>query len=398
MTTASNPPPFLLIRGAELFSPAPLGRQDLLLAGGRIAGIGSDLRLPEGWCREMDGRDLLAVPGFIDGHVHLQGAGGEGGFQTRTPEVMLSDAIRAGVTSVVGCLGTDHVTRTLPGLLAKARALEAEGISAWILTGAYAVPTPTLTGTVERDLILIDKVIGVGEVAISDHRSTQPTLEELARLAAEALRGGLLSGKAGILNIHLGDGKAGLQPIHRLLEAMDLPIRTFWPTHINRNPRLFEQGIAFAKQGGVVDFTTSTVPAFLAGGEVACPQGLRHMLEAGVSPGHITFTSDGQGSLPAFDAQGCICGLDVGRMSTLHEAVRASVLQEGISLELALPVITSTPAAILQLSGKGRLIPEADADVVLLTKGSLDIHTVIARGRIMMEAGQLLTRGTYERI
>lgn len=397
MTHMHTAPPFLLIRGAELFAPEPLGRQDLLLTGGRIACIGRDLSVPGSMTHVIDGNGFLAVPGFVDGHVHLQGAGGEGGFHTRTPELVLSEAVKAGVTSVVGCLGTDHMTRSLTGLLAKARALEEEGISAWILTGAYAVPPPTLTGSVERDLLLIDKVVGVGEVAISDHRSTQPTLEELARLAAEALRGGLLAGKAGVLNLHLGDAKAGLTPLHRLLEATELPIRTFWPTHINRNPRLFEQGIGFARLGGVVDFTTSTVPAFLEGGEVACPVGLKRMLEAGISPRQITFTSDGQGSLPGFDAQGCPCGRDVGRMSSLHDAMRAAVLQQNVPLELALQVITSTPTAVLQLPRKGRLAPGMDADVVLLDRGSLDIHTVIARGQRMLEAGTLRVKGTYER-
>ena len=72
------------------------------------------------------------MPGFIDGHVHMTGGGGEGGYATRTPELSLSDAIRGGVTTIVGCLGTDGVTRSLAALLAKARALDEEGISTFI--------------------------------------------------------------------------------------------------------------------------------------------------------------------------------------------------------------------------------------------------------------------------
>lgn len=396
MHSATHSKPLLLLQGAQVFAPGPLGTQDLLIGGGRILGLGPGLEVPRGLVEVVDARGLLAVPGFIDGHVHLQGAGGEGGFHTRTPELMLGEALAAGVTSVVGCLGTDHLTRSLAGLLAKARALEAEGLSTWILTGAYAVPPPTLTGSVEQDLLLIDKVIGVGEVAISDPRSTQPTLEALARVAAEALRGGLLAGKAGVVNLHLGDGKVGLDPLFHLLDTTDLPPRLFWPTHINRNPRLFEQGLAYARKGGVVDFTTSTVPAFLEAGEVACAVGLKRMLEAGIAPEQITFTSDGQGSLPAFDGQGCRCGLAVGRMASLHEALRASVREQGVPLEVALQVVTTTPASVLRLPGKGRLAEGFDADLLLLAPDSLEIHTVVARGRRMVSEGRALAKGTYE--
>ena len=61
------------------------------------------------------------------------------------------------------------------------RALDEEGITAFMWSGYYAVPVRTLTGSIERDLLLIDKVIGAGEIAISDHRSTQPTFDEFAR-------------------------------------------------------------------------------------------------------------------------------------------------------------------------------------------------------------------------
>ena len=40
-------------------------------------------------------------------------AGGEGGFSTRTPEATLSSITTAGVTTVVGCLGTDGTARDM---------------------------------------------------------------------------------------------------------------------------------------------------------------------------------------------------------------------------------------------------------------------------------------------
>jgi len=386
----------LLIRNAEIHAPAPRGRADLLVAGGRIVRLEPGVDLPARYVEHVDASGLLAVPGFIDAHVHLTGGGGEGGYATRTPELVLSDAVRGGVTTVVGCLGTDGVTRSPAALLAKVRALDAEGITAFMWTGHYAVPVQTLTGSIERDLLLIDKVIGVGEVAISDHRSTQPTFDELARLAAEARRGGLLSGKAGVVNFHLGDGTRGLAPLRRLVEETELPPSQFLPTHINRNPTLFEEGTAWARGGGFVDFTTSTVPAFLEDGEVPCSAGLRRMLDAGVPPGHITFTSDGQGSLPAFDEHGRLTRLEVGRVTSLFAAVREAVLAEGVPLDTALAVVTANPARILKLPGKGQLAPGADADVVLLDAADLAIRGVIARGRWLMRDGEVLVRGTFE--
>jgi len=386
----------LLIKNAEIHSPSPEGRCDLLAGGGKILRMHPDIRIPRRYCDVIDARNLIAVPGFIDGHVHIMGGGGEGGPATRTPELVLSDAVMGGVTTIVGCLGTDGVTRTMAGLLAKAQGLEAEGISTFALTGHYAVPVRTLTGTIEGDLLCIEKILGVGEVALSDHRSSQPTFEAFAQLAGETRRGGILSGKAGVVNIHLGDGRRGLEYLRRLLLETEIPARQFLPTHINRNPSLFEEGTAYALAGGFVDFTTSTVPAFVEAGEIKPSEGLRRMLDAGVDPGHITFTSDGQGSLPDFDANGRIQGVGVGRVTSLFPEVRDAVLKEDIPLATALRVITSNPARIFKLQGKGQLAPGMDADIVLLDPRDLTIHTMIAKGRVLMKARKVLVKGTFE--
>jgi beta-aspartyl-dipeptidase (metallo-type) len=386
----------LLIKNVDIYAPAARGRADILAAGGRILRIEPGIRLPSTYVEEVDGADLVAVPGFIDGHVHITGGGGEGGLATRTPELLLSDAIRGGVTTVVGCLGTDGVTRSPAGLLAKARALDEEGLSTFVYTGHYAVPVHTMTGSIEGDLLLIDKVIGVGEVAVSDHRSNQPTFDEFARLAAEARRGGILSGKAGVVNVHMGDGRRGLSLLRRIIEETEIPASQFLPTHIGRNPSLFEEGTAYAKAGGFVDFTTSTVQAFLEEGEIKCSTGLRRMLDAGVDPGHITFTSDGQGSLPDFDEHGRLRRLDIGRVTSLFAEVRDAVQREGVPLATALQVITANPARLLKLRGKGTLSAGADADIVLLDAASLQVDGVIAKGRWLMKGRELLARGAFE--
>ncbi|MHB1046876.1 MAG: beta-aspartyl-peptidase [Thermoanaerobaculia bacterium] len=386
----------ILIHDVETFTPDPAGRTDLLLAGTRVERVGPGIAIPRGLADEVSGDGLVAVPGLVDAHVHLSGGGGEGGFATRTPELSLGDTIRGGITTLVGCLGTDGVCRSLPGLLARAFALEEEGVSTFILTGSYGVPTVTLTGSVERDLLLVEKVVGVGEVAVSDHRSSQPTFEELARLVAEARRGGILSGKAGVVNVHLGDGPSGLAPLRRLVDETEIPISQLLPTHVNRNAALFGEAVSWALRGGWVDMTTSNVPAFFENGSVKPSTGLRRMLDAGVSPTHVTFTSDGQGSLPEYDSEGRLVGLDIGRVTSLLAEVRDSVLDDGVPLHVALGVATRNPARALGLKRKGVLAEGQDADVVLLRKEDLSVHTVIARGRFLVREGRALARGTFE--
>lgn len=385
----------ILIRRVETFTPDLAGTQDLLLAGTLIEQMGC-LSVPPELVEVIDGEGLLAVPGLVDGHVHIAGGGGEGGCSTRTPELVLSDAIRGGITTVVGCLGTDGVARGLPDLLAKARGLELGGLSTYILTGSYGVPLVTLTGSVERDLLIVDKVIGAGEIAISDHRSSQPTFEELARIAGDARRGGILSGKAGLLVLHLGDGKACLSLLERLVDETELPITQFVPTHINRNPWLFESGIEWAKRGGWVDLTTSNVPAFFEAGSVKPSVGLKRMLESGIEPGRITFSSDGQGSLPDYDDAGRLLGLDIGRVDSLLAEVRDAVLVDGVPVAAALGVVTRNPAVALGLKQKGVLAVGLDADVLLLRKDDLSVDTVIARGRVLMRAGRVEVKGAFE--
>lgn len=200
---------FTLLQGAHLFAPEDRGICDVLLANGKIIAVGADIPsdiVPDCAVINLSGRMLC--PGFIDQHVHLIGGGGEAGPTTRTPEVSLSRLTEAGITTVVGLLGTDSVSRHPASLLAKTRALNEEGITAWMLTGAYHVPSPTITGSVEKDVALIDRVIGV-KCAVSDHRSAAPSGNQLASMAAESRVGGLLGGKPGVSVFHMGSSKKG---------------------------------------------------------------------------------------------------------------------------------------------------------------------------------------------
>lgn len=387
-----------LIKGASVYAPESMGVMDVLIGGGQILKMSSTLPVEEAYDVEVvDGSGKVLFPGLIDGHVHILGGGGEGGARTRTPEIMLSDIIAGGVTTVVGCLGTDGCTRTLSNLLAKAKGLEEEGITTYIYTGSYQVPVRTLTGSIMDDIILLEKVVGTGEIAISDHRSSQPTKEEFAKIVADTRVGGILSAKAGIVNIHMGDGAEKLEYLRYVLEHTQIPASNMLPTHINRSRTLMEDGIDYAKRlGGYIDLTTSSDPNFLEPDEVKASTGLKMALEAGVPADQITFSSDGQGSLPVFAADGTFLGLGIGKVTSMYREMRDAVKSEGISLEDALKPVTSSPAALLKLRQKGRINQGADADLVLADADTLEIHSVFAKGRRMVADGSLLVKGTFE--
>jgi beta-aspartyl-dipeptidase (metallo-type) len=187
-----------LIAGGEVWAPEPLRRRDVLVAGRSIVAVAppGGIQVSGAELEVVDAAGMTVVPGLIDPHVNILGGGGEGGPATRAPEIRIEDIVACGVTAVIGCLGTDAITRHPTSLSQRARSRSGSGVD---LPGSYEVPVRTLTGSIRSDLVLIDKVIGAGEIAISDHRSAQPTFEEIARLAAECRVGGMRGGKAGIL-------------------------------------------------------------------------------------------------------------------------------------------------------------------------------------------------------
>ena len=385
-----------LIKGAQVFAPEPMGKKDILIAGGKIGYIADSLDMGSDVEIELiESEGKILVPGFIDSHVHVLGGGGEGSYKTRAPEIVLSDITAGGVTTVVGCLGTDGMTRTMSNLIAKVRALEEEGITCYAYTGSYQVPVRTLTGSIQDDIILIDKIIGVGEIALSDHRSSQPTVEDIAKIAAAARVGGMLSGKAGVVNIHMGDGERKLELIEEIVRTTEIPITQFIPTHMARNPNLWKSAMEYARKGGLIDLTTSISRDFFEKKGVATAELLKTIVDEGLPVENVTFSSDGQGSLPVFDEKGEFIGLGVGKVTSLFDEVRNAVKNHGVSLETALKVITSNPAKNLKLHKKGRIEVGLDADLVILDK-DLNIDTVIAKGRIMVRDKEVIVKGTFE--
>ncbi len=389
-----------IIRNVDVYKPEHIGIRDILIVGDKIAAIDKNIALELNGhieYNEIDGSGKIAVPGFIDSHVHILGGGGEGGFKTRTPEVKLSTLTNSGVTTVIGCLGTDGVARDLMSLLAKAKALDEEGITTYIYAGSYRLPLKTITGDIMKDIMAIDKIIGIGEVALSDHRSSQPSFDEFAKTVADARVAGMLSGKAGVVNIHLGDGKRQIDMLERVVNETEIPITQFVPTHVNRNPRLFDRCVEYAKRGGYIDFTGSEDPYAneKLDGEIPFSKGLKRLIEENVCMDNFTLTSDGQGSLPVFNENGELVGLGVGTSSCLIISIKDAVNNHNIPLEIAIRALTSNPAKAFKLKTKGRLDKGFDADLCLLDK-NLDIDTVLAKGKIMVQDKKTIVFGTFE--
>lgn len=375
----------LQIKNAHVYAPQDKGIQDVWIAGGKIEAVSKTLPIIDGIdCIDATGKIL--TPGLIDRHVHITGGGGEGGFCTQAPAVTASRLIHGGLTTVVGLLGTDGITRSVENLVAKAKGLKDQGISVYCMTGAYGYPSTTITDSVQKDIVFVEEIIGC-KLALSDHRSSHVTSEELMHLASDVRVAGMLSKKAGILTLHLGDEKQGLQMVMDILDQTDIPIKTFQPTHVNRNLALLQQAIGFAKRGGTIDITCDSTEGVY--------QALMKIKEEGVCMDQVTLSSDGQGSWSKYDAQGNLLQIGVSDVDTIYKQIVYLVKQKNWSMEDALALGCRNVAKALELyPQKGVIQKGSDADLLLWDK-DLNLDTVIAQGNILMKDGKLLTKEMF---
>lgn len=379
----------ILIKNIEIYEPAYLGVKDILISGRQITLIENNIEVFNEKIKVIDGKGKRLIPGIIDNHVHITGGGGEGSFRTRVPEITLSKLIKAGITTVVGLLGTDGTTRSVENLVAKAKALKEEGISVYAHTGSYEFPTITLTGSVKKDIVFIEEIIGA-KVALSDHRSSSLTYEELSRLASDVRVAGMLSGKAGILVVHMGDGENELKLINKVLEETEIPIQTIRPTHVNRKEELFNEALKFAKSGGIIDLTCGMEGDRSPGIAIKMAEELNVPLE------NITISSDGYGSWSNYDSCGNLLEIGVSQVDTIYNELRKMVLEVGFDLSKALHFFTVNVSKSLNLYPQKGVIRElSDADLLIIND-KMEIETVIANGNLMMDEGKLLRKGTYE--
>ncbi len=389
---------FRWIKAERVFTPEAVDAQEVLVAGQQILAVGSgllDLLSADAHVETLDaGPGSIMVPGLIDNHVHITGGGGEGGYHTRVPEIQLTDITTCGVTTVIGVLGTDDITRHLESLLAKARGLEAEGITAYMLTGSYSLPTPTLTGSIKRDMVLIDKVLGAGEIAISDHRASKAPFQALKDAAAGVRLGGLLSGKGGVLQLHVGDDEEGLAPVRQLLAERVIPQHQILPTHVNRTRDLFAEALDYLRNGGWVDLTAFDFPS---GRALTAGEAVQTVLAEGIGLDRVTMSSDSNGSLPEVDDQGRIVGLRQAKMAVMTQEFRNLIADVGLAWTKVLPLVTSNPARLFGLTRKGHLQSGMDADITIFQGDHGDVAHVMAKGQWLVRSAEPVVTETFAR-
>ena len=363
------------IENAEIYAPEKRGENSVLIGAGKILKIGridrQALETLHVSIDVIDASDCVVVPGFIDPHEHLLGGSGEEGFASQTPAITASELISAGITTVVGCLGVDTTMKTMPGLLAKAKGLKEEGLSAFVWTGGYNVPPTTITDSIKTDIMFIEEIIGAGEVAVSDERSTDPEPHELARITSDARNGGMLSKKCGLTHFHVGDETNRLKLLNILIDEFETPAESLYPTHIERSEELMREAIALAKRGSFVDI--DTVEKDLA-------KWFRFYRENGGDLKKLTVSSDASISSPR----------------TLFDQIRSCVLEHKFALEQILPIVTANTAAALKLENKGVLEAGKDADVLVLRRESLEIKDVIAGGKRLFKNGRIAFQEKFQ--
>lgn len=387
---------FTLVKNANVYAPESLGIRDILIAAGKILKIENKMDITGiDDINIIDIQGQTLIPGFVDGHVHLIGGGGEGGYHTRTPEVLLSHLTLSGITTVVGLLGTDCATRHNDSLYAKAKALTTEGITAYMFTGGYKVPTETITQSIQRDIVFIDRVIGL-KTALSDHRSSQPSTEELSRMASEARVAGLISGKCGRVVVHLGNSPTGFNPLCDVIKQSDIPVSQFIPTHANRTELLAEQSMMWLKKGGYIDLTAGINPDKGAKGSVKASSFLAKCKANGIDTSKVCISSDGNGSIPLFNEKRELIGLKVAGFGSLLYQLKEMIQTENMSITEAVIPLTQAPAQCLGLEkDKGEISPGKDADFLILDK-NLDIQHTFAKGVCHVRNGVAQIKGTFE--
>ena len=377
-----------LIRNGLVYSPEKLGKKDILIAGEKIVRIDDHISISGVKIQEYDFDGKIVTPGFIDQHVHITGGGGQTGYSSMVPEVQMSELIACGTTTVVGMLGTDGFVKELTTLYAKCKALDMDGITAYMLTSYYGLPEKTILSSVANDLIFIDKVIGC-KLAISDDRCSFPSEAEILRLINQVRLGGFTSNKTGILHLHVGALESGIEVLLEIARKYPTLVQHISPTHVIRTKALFEQSIQFAKLGGMIDVSTG-------GTQYDEPyQCVLHAINQGVSVGLMTYSSDGRGGVRKIDPN---TGEDTYRPAPLYrnytEMVKL-VKEGGLPLEQALCLITSSPAKNLKILHKGHIREGYDADFCVLDQ-ELNLTEVFAKGTIMMADSKVVRKGKYE--
>lgn len=377
-----------LIKNARLYTAEAGQLHDILIAGSKIVSVAPQIEpaLPE--IEVIDAKGTMVTPGLIDMHVHVIGGGGQTGFSSLAPEVKVSALVKCGTTTVVGLLGTDGFVKQLPQLYAKTMSLRMNGLSAYMLTGFYGLPTPTITESVAEDLIYVDPIIGC-KIAICDDRSSFPSELELLRIINQVRLGGFTSSKGGVVHIHLGAVEEGMQVLIDIARKYPTLISYISPTHTIRTEKLFNQAIEFAKMGGMIDVSTG-------GTKFTEPyKAVLMALEQGVALDRITFSSDGNAGVRRIDPA---TGIDTYTLAPLQHNLGQTVrliTEGGMAPAEAFKLVTENAARAMKLKHKGYIKPGYDADFCFFDE-SYNLQGVISMGETFMHDGVLIKKGNFE--
>lgn len=379
-------------KNADIYAPEPMGLGDVLVAHGAVVAMRRQADPAWGFTglkgvEEVDLGGARLTPGFIDQHIHITGAGGKYGYGSMTPEVHVTDLIRCGTTTVVGLLGTDGTARSLNTLYAKCASLEAEGLSAWMLTSYFGLPPKTFTGSVHDDLLFIDRVVGC-KVAIADVRSSYPTAHQLLSILREVQVGGMISSKGGVLHLHLGALPEGMDILFELIERYHVEVRRLSPTHLGRTAHLFEQAKRFAKLGGFADLSTGGTQ-FRPPWEI-----LAEARAEGHDLGQFTLSSDGNAGIGILNEQGELTGFKKAPIDKNLWNVQQMIRETDVPPAEALGLVTTGPAKNMGLSRKGRIAEGCDADLCWFDE-QWNLVGVAGRGKVLMDADGLRTHGHF---
>ena len=121
-----------------------------------------------------------------------------------------------------------------------------------------------------------------------------------------------------------------------------------------------------------------------------------YALDNNVSIDNITFSSDGNAGLDKLGKNNNLVGFKSAPFDKNFEEVINLHKLGGIPLEDALKLITSNPAKNLGLKNKGEVKVNSDADLCFLNS-DLKLNTVIANGKFMMQDGDLVVKGSFEK-
>ena len=174
-----------------------------------------------------------------------------------------------------------------------------------------------------------------------------------------------------------------------LMGALSHEMRT---PHILRNPGLIDAGADLVRRGGYIDCTAGADDVEVESDAMKLYELLHR---EGVKLDHVTISSDAFGSQPRFNEEGECIGLTYASPKYLHRTIQILV-REGMPLEAALQLLTSTPAVLLGQEGvKGCVAEGADADLLVLDE-NLDINSLFARGQVAVWEQEVKMKGRFE--